>query len=55
MAFNVYLYTLPINPFKTVKSLTLPVNRNVVLLGATLAPFSIFELEPLVCGFFASL
>ena len=36
-AFNVYLYTLPLQQGKTVKSLTLPNNRNVVVLAATLA------------------
>ncbi len=48
-AFNVYLYTLPLQRFKPVKSITLPDNRNVVLLGITLDLPSVFELEPLVC------
>ncbi len=48
-AFNVYLYTLKLHPLKLVKSITLPNNRNVVLLGITLAPPSVVDLEPLVC------
>ena len=48
-AFNVYLYTLKLRPLKLVKSITLPNNRNVVLLGITLAPPSLVELEPIVC------
>lgn len=48
-AFNVYLYTYRLNPFKRVKSITLPVNRNVVILSITLAPPSVVDLEPLVC------
>ncbi len=48
-AFNVYLYTLKLRPLKLVKSITLPDNRNVVLLGITLAPPSLVDLEPLVC------
>lgn len=36
-AFNVYLYTLPLQPGKTVKSLTLPSNRYVLVLAATLS------------------
>jgi len=51
-AFNVYLYTLPLQRFKPVKSVTLPDNRNVVLLGITLALPSTFDLEPLVCPIF---
>ena len=51
-AFNLYLYTLALNPLKPVKSITLPVNRYVVLLGMTLTPPSIFELEPFVCSLF---
>ena len=39
-AFNIYLYTLPLKAGKTVKSLTLPNNRYVVVLAATLAPAS---------------
>jgi hypothetical protein len=35
--FNLYEYTLPLNWWKTVKSITLPANRNVVVLGITLA------------------
>ena len=34
---NLYEYTFPINPNKTVESLTLPVNRHVLALAATLA------------------
>ncbi len=51
-AFNVYLYTLPLNLTKPVKSITLPDNRYVVLLGMTLMPWSVFELEPVVCPYF---
>ena len=36
--FNVSLYPLPLNPHKRAVSLTLPTNRNVVLLGITGAP-----------------
>ena len=35
--FNLYQYTLPLDGRKIVKSLTLPVNRDVVVLGVTLA------------------
>ncbi len=35
--FYLYEYSLPLNPAKTVASVTLPANRNVVLLAATLA------------------
>lgn len=38
--FNVYLYTFPLKAGKTVKSLTLPGNRYVVVLAATLASVS---------------
>ncbi|WP_263384175.1 S53 family serine peptidase [Granulicella arctica] len=48
-AFNVYLYSLKLNPLKLVKSITLPDNRNVVLTSITLAPPSLVDLEPLVC------
>lgn len=48
-AFNIYLYTFKLNPRKTVKSVTLPNNRKVVLLGITLAPPSIFELDRYGC------
>ena len=48
-AFNVYLYTYKLNPFKRVKSITLPNNRYVVLTSITLTPPSIVDLEPLVC------
>ncbi len=51
-AFYVYQYTLTLPPFKTVQSLTLPNNRNVVLLGITLDPPSVFDLEPAVCSIF---
>lgn len=36
--FNLYAYALPINNAKTVASVTLPNNRNVVILAATLTP-----------------
>ena len=48
--FNVYLYTLNLNPRKQVESLTLPTNRNVVLLGITLAPPSLINVEPVLCN-----
>ena len=35
-SFNLSAYSLPLNPAKTVASLTLPNNRNVVVLAATL-------------------
>jgi hypothetical protein len=35
---HVYLYTLKLNPRKTVQSITLPVNGNVVVLSATVIP-----------------
>jgi hypothetical protein len=35
--FNLYGYSLPVNPAKTVQSVTLPNNRNVVVLAVTLA------------------
>ena len=47
--FNVYLYTLKLNPRKQVESLTLPNNRNVALLGITLAPPTLVNLEPALC------
>jgi len=53
-AFNVYLYTVKLNPQKPLASLTLPTNRNVVLLGITLNRPSIFDLEPLLCKFFGA-
>ena len=49
-SFNVYLYTLKLHPLKLVKSIMLPSNRNVVLLSITMAPLSVVDLEPLVCG-----
>ncbi len=49
-SFNVYLYTLKLQPFKLVKSITLPDNRDVVLLSITLAPPSVVDLEPVVCS-----
>ncbi len=48
-SFKLYLYTLKLHPFKLVKSITLPNNRNVVLLSITLAPPSVVDLEPVVC------
>ena len=36
--FNLYGYSLPINAAKTVASLTLPANRNVIVLAAAVAP-----------------
>lgn len=35
--FNLYAYTFPLTPGKTAKSITLPNDRNVVVLAATLA------------------
>jgi len=49
--FNVYVYTLKLNPRKPVRSITLPSNRDVVLLGMTLAPFAAAP-KPLVCSSF---
>jgi hypothetical protein len=54
-SFNVYLYTLKLQPLKLVKSITLPSNRNVVLLSITMAPLSLVDVEPLVCGSSATL
>jgi hypothetical protein len=34
---NLYEYTFPIKPYKTVQSLTLPANRHVLALAVTLA------------------
>ena len=48
-AFNVYLYTLPLETSKTVKSLTLPNNRYVLVLAATLAPASPAAQQPKSC------
>ena len=49
-AFNVYLYTYKLNLPKRVKSITLPNNRDVLILSMTLAPPSVVDLEPVVCG-----
>ncbi len=54
-AFNVYQYTLPLPFSKPVASITLPDNRNVVLLGITLDSPSIFDLEPVICRYFPQL
>ena len=48
-AFNVYLYTVKLNPLKLGKSITLPNNRDVLVLSMTLDAPSVVELEPLVC------
>ena len=53
--FNVYLYTLKLQPFRFVKSITLPNNRDVVVLSITLAPPSVVDLEPVVCSIFGGL
>lgn len=45
-----YLYTLPLDPAKVVKSIALPNNRDVVLFAITLAPASIVDQEPVVCS-----
>ena len=50
-AFNVYLYTLPVPFGKQLQSLTLPTNRNVLLLGITLAPYSLVDLETFLCPY----
>jgi hypothetical protein len=49
-AFNVYLYDLKLRPFKPVKSITLPDNRNVVFLSSTLDPPSLIDLEQPICS-----
>ena len=49
IGFNVYQYTLALDPRKPVRSLTLPNNRNVVVLGMTLSPMSVSSREPLSC------
>ncbi len=49
-AFNVYLYTFPLQPGKTAKSVTLPDNRNVLILAATLAPASPVSQLPGTCS-----
>ncbi len=36
--FNLYAYRLVLNPSKTVQSVTLPDDADVVVLGATLVP-----------------
>lgn len=48
-AFNVYLYTYTLNPSKRLKSITLPNNRDVLVLSITLAQSSVVDQEPLVC------
>ncbi len=48
-AFNVYLYTLKLNLQKQVESITLPNDRDVVLLGITLAPPPLRDLLPFAC------
>ncbi len=49
-AFNTYLYTIPLNLSKTVKSITLPSDGNVGFLGITLDAPSIFNQEPTFCN-----
>ncbi|RRA48264.1 S53 family serine peptidase [Acidipila sp. EB88] len=51
--FNLYLYTLPLNPLKLVTGITLPNNRNVVFTSMTLAVPSAVGLEPLLCPILA--
>ena len=36
--FNLYAYRLPLDPAKTVQSITLPNNPHAVILSATLVP-----------------
>jgi hypothetical protein len=50
-AFNIYLYTLKLRPFKLVRSITLPENRDVLVLSMTLDLPSVVDFEPYVCGF----
>ena len=49
-AFNIYSYTLALNPKKAVKSITLPNNRDLVLLGITLTPPSTLNPDPALCA-----
>ncbi|WP_263384450.1 glycoside hydrolase family 76 protein [Granulicella arctica] len=46
---NLYLYTFKLSPFKPIKSITLPVNRNVVVFSVTLVPLSAVDLETVIC------
>jgi hypothetical protein len=48
-AFNIYVYDLKLNPFKRVKSITLPNNRDVTLLSISLDPPSLIDLESPIC------
>lgn len=50
IAFNVYLYTLKLDSSKPVKSITLPKNRDVLVLGMTLAKPSLFEGQTFACS-----
>ncbi|WP_263358117.1 S53 family peptidase [Acidicapsa ligni] len=47
--FNLYEYTFTINPFKTVKSLTLPNNRFVIAASVTLSLDLLQDVEGLLC------
>ncbi len=47
--FNIYRYNLALNPLKPVRSITLPINRSVVLLGITLGPYTQYALQPVLC------
>lgn len=50
-AFNIYAYDLKLNPFKRVKSVTLPNNRYVTLLSISLDLPSLVDLEGPICRF----
>ncbi len=49
-----YLYTFKLQPFRPIKSITLPSNRNVVLFSMTLAPPSLVDLELYACPVLAT-
>ncbi len=44
-----YLYTFQLQPFRPIKSITMPNNRNLVWFAVTLAPPSLVDLEPYLC------
>ncbi len=49
IGFNVYQYALPLDPRKPARSITLPNDRNVIVLGMTLSPLSVSMREPVSC------
>ena len=54
-AFFIYRYRLALNPLKTVANITLPNNRNVLVLGITLDDQSLLQqIETLACHAYSS-